>query len=65
MYPKNTFKSLNLKFPGKKWIGDNTSEKFIKERCKQLEDYLNKMMELPGILDIEEVWRICVLSSHS
>lgn len=47
--------SVIPKFPKKRYLGNNTSHKFIQKRCQKIGQYLNEMMQLPGILDIEEV----------
>jgi len=47
--------SVLPKFPKKRYLGNNTSPKFIQKRCQKIGHYLNEMMELPGIFEIEEV----------
>ncbi len=42
-------------FPKKRYIGDNTSPKFVQQRCKHLSEYLNHIIQLPGILDVPEM----------
>jgi hypothetical protein len=47
---------LNLEqakpFPQKRWFG-NTDEKFLAERCRDLQDYLSSLTRIAGLLDEE------------
>ncbi|KAL6058080.1 Rho guanine nucleotide exchange factor (GEF) 17 [Balamuthia mandrillaris] len=43
------------KFPGKRYLRDNTDPKFIMKRCQKLTRWLNEVWQLPGILELEEV----------
>lgn len=60
---KEIYKDLPT-FPKKRYLRNNTAPKFIQHRCQKLADYMNRVINYPGILDVEEM-RIFVTTTLS